>query len=278
MIESHDLVGYQSMGQNHSLQLDYSSQSADASSILNFGWEDVGAELRTYASSPQAKLTDAGNVLLTVQVTYTGKGGTLTGATQYFSIPPSIDDFSVAIQTDLSALPTGYYAYTIAANFAGKDRSTSGAILHVNGADSAFGRGWNMAGLQDLYVDDDGSITLIDGNGAGQHFDRMQLPQFMQSSCAAGTIVEEFSTVDGDASEFVKLDSGLYQRTLRDGSVYTYTPSTVDANGKVVAGKLQTVVDRYGNTTRYDWDPAGHVRRSPTRSVSSPASGTAATR
>jgi hypothetical protein len=52
---------------------------------------------------------------------------------------------SLALQTDLSDLPSGNYSYTINANFAGKDRSSSGSLLHVNGTKSAFGRGWFCA-------------------------------------------------------------------------------------------------------------------------------------
>jgi hypothetical protein len=228
VIETHDLVSYQSMGQTHQLQLKYDSLSADPSPIITFGWDGMRAELEAYAASPQAELTDAGDVLMSVQIVFTGEGGSLEGPLQYYAIPKTADDFSLSVQTDLSALPSGYYAYTIKAHFAGKDRPTSGRLLHVNGTQSAFGRGWGLEGVQSLYVGADGSADLIDGNGDAQHFNRQELPAIDLGSCSPNTVTEQFTTIAGDTSAFVKLANGNYERRLSDGATYTFSAPGVD--------------------------------------------------
>jgi YD repeat-containing protein len=176
VIETHDLVSYQSMGQVQQLHLKYDSLSADPRPIITFGWQGMHSELSAYASQPDAELTSSGDVLMSVQITFTGDGGTLEGPTQYYAIPTSADDFSVGLQSDLSSLPSGYYNYTIHAHFAGKDRPSSGTLLLDNEIQSAFGRGWGLQGVQDLYVDPDGSVDLVDGDGNAQHFGRLEMP------------------------------------------------------------------------------------------------------
>ena len=48
MIETHDLVSYESLGQTQQLHLVYKSTSADVMPIVTFGWNDIGAELHAY--------------------------------------------------------------------------------------------------------------------------------------------------------------------------------------------------------------------------------------
>src|SRR5947207_4092833 len=185
---------------------------------------------------------------MNVQITFNGDGGTLTGPMRYYAIPPSADNFSVSMQTDLSSLPSGSYEYTINAHFAGKDRPTSGRLLHVNGSQSVFGRGWGLEGAQDLYVGPDGSVDLIDGNGNAQHFSRQQLPPIDTSTCTPDEVTERFTTIPGDTSSLVKLGSGVYERRLSDDTTHVYS-----------GGKLQIVRDRYGNKTQYGHDRAGNL-------------------
>ena len=260
VVERHDLVTYQSLGKDQQLSLTYDSITADASPIINFGWEDVGAEIAAYIADPAAELV-GGDALLEARITFTGSGGSLSGPLQYWRIPAGMDDFSVAVQTDLSELASGYYNYTVQATFAGKERSTSGTILHINGKESVFGRGWGIMGLQDLYIDPDGSATIMDGSGDGQHFDRVELPVGTLMDCPppAGTRPEQYVTMNGDDSSFVHRDDGHYQRTMDDGSIYEYSPPTELPDGTKVPGKLIKVTDRYGNETNYAYNAAGHI-------------------
>ena len=48
VIETHDLVPYQSMGQTQQLHLKYDSLSADPRPIVTFGFDNIGSELSAY--------------------------------------------------------------------------------------------------------------------------------------------------------------------------------------------------------------------------------------
>jgi len=165
------------------------------------------------------------------------------------------------MQVDLSSLPTGNYAYTIKAKFAGKERSTDGTLVHTNGIDSAFGRGWGLTGAQELFVAPDGSVTLVDGDGNHQHFDRTNLPPGQSQSCPGAVQDEIYTTLNRDTSTFYRLESGGYQRLMRDGSLYTFSAPSTDPSGRPVSGKLVSVKDKYGNETRYEYDASGRLQK-----------------
>ena len=123
VIETHELVPYFSLGQTQQLQLVYNSTSADVRPILNFGYEGIQAELAAYlANAPADELSPSGHALLQAQVTFTGKGGSYTTPKQYWQVASNATDINVALQADLSSLPSGPYSYTIQVRFLGKDR------------------------------------------------------------------------------------------------------------------------------------------------------------
>ena len=144
---------------------------------------------------------------------------------------------------------------------AGMDTVTNGSIIHVNAIDSAFGRGWGLQGVQDLYVSPDGSVTINDGNGNAQNFERHEMPPVNLSSCVLVAVTERFLSLAGDDSTLVKQANGNYVRRMGDGSVCSYSAPSENAAGDRIPGKLLTVADRYGNTTTYDYDADGKLLR-----------------
>jgi YD repeat-containing protein len=86
-----------------------------------------------------------------------------------------------------------------------------------------------MAGLQELVINNDGSVLLIDG--------------------ASGELLFEEPTVSGDPylspagdfSTLVQLPDGTFQRTMKDQTTYNFN----------LDNKLESMADRNGNTTTY---------------------------
>ncbi|MBI3348492.1 MAG: putative Ig domain-containing protein, partial [Burkholderiales bacterium] len=261
--ETHALASYQSLGQTQQLVLNYDSLAADPRQIINFSFEHLGAELTAYL--PHAKpeeLSDDGKLLMAVQITATGEDGkSVTTATQYWKIAPGQDTITAAMLVDFSSLPSGNVYYTVTAKLAGKDRISNGTRLNTNGQDSAFGRGWSLAGVQQLTVDVDGGVTIADGNGNAQHYNHEETPPIQSSTCVTGT-QDIYRGADDNQVTLKKNAAGEYERTLEDGSVYTYSAPTKDpATGKTLAGHLIKVADRYNNVTRYDYDAKGNLTR-----------------
>jgi YD repeat-containing protein len=269
VVERHDLVTYHALGQPRGVSLTYDSTTADARPIINFGWEGILHELPAYAQDPLANIPLDELPLLEVQITFAGAGGSLTGATHYWRIPAGADNIAAAVQTDLSSLPSGYYNYTIMAKLAGVERQSGGRLLHINSIDSVFGRGWGVKGLQELYEDANGSVTVVDGSGDGQRFERVDLPADLLKECPDPdpTKAEVYRTLPGDNSKLVRtlpgpgVPDGNFLRTMDDGTVFEFSRQKTGPDGKVVPGKLVKVTDRYGNATRYEYDTAGRIQK-----------------
>ncbi|MFT3856663.1 MAG: dockerin type I domain-containing protein [Aquabacterium sp.] len=260
VVETHDLVSWQSMGQTQQLQLVYNSMSADASPILHFGWEGMAAEMQQYLQkAPASELSADGTPLLEVQITFNGEGGSLTTAPQYWKVPLNANDINVAMQADLSSLPSGYYGYTIKAKLFGKERTSTGGLMLDNKSDSVFGRGWTLTGLQELNQSPDGTLQIGDGGGNQAAFDAPPGVDIQDGTCADGLVQKVYTSRDNPANKLEQLSDGTYRRKLDDGTEYLYSTPTVDAQGKHVSGKLLSVKDRYGNLTRYDYDNAGRI-------------------
>src|SRR5207249_840668 len=74
------------------------------------------------------------------------------------------------LQVDLTDQPTGKYDYELTTTFVNDHQfvvapvgRTVGQVLNVNGKDSAFGRGWGLAGLKEVVKNPDGTFQLTDG-------------------------------------------------------------------------------------------------------------------
>ena len=162
-----------------------------------------------------------------------------------------------ALQADATGLATGRYAYsvTLTAVFSGSStqRTYSGNYLVVNRSASThpFGRGWQLAGLDELvsgtggmmWVRSDGSAVWFANNGSGGYL------------AAAG---------DTSFSTLVKHADNSFTLTHKDGTDLNFSStgklsSRVDTNDNTISytyssGLLAEITDPFGRDTRYSSD------------------------
>ena len=247
VIETHDLVTYQSLGGSRGLTLTYDSLRADPRSILHFGYENVersrlapGFEdkLRLLAS-----LTIHGEDFDYEVPGFAGGEYGLQGGEHFWSLTPGSGSVSAALQADLSHLPSGNYPYSLTSGirlfvrnqFNGSSSTTTGKLLHINGIDSAFGSGWSLAGLMELVENEDGSILLIDGDGSELLFE------------APSTKGDGYIAPPGAFSTLEKLQNGTFRLTEKNKTVQLFNENN----------QLVSVTDSDGNVTQYVYDKNG---------------------
>jgi RHS repeat-associated protein len=274
VIETHNLVSYQSMGESRSLTLTYDSLRADPRPIVHFGYNNAPADT---AQKLVAKLTvDTGKFKYQIPG-YSGNQYSLTGGEHFWSMPNNGGTIDAALQVDMSALPSGQYDYTINSGirrftgtiFAGSSTDTKDKLISVNTINSPFGSGWGIAGWQELVENADSSVLLIDGDGSELVFDKSTL---------AGS---GYVSPPGDFSKFEKLTDGTFRRTLKDQTVYSFNTgkrlvSVKEANGNETkyiynsSGELSQIIDVAGLITKFTYangkvsqieDPAGRLTK-----------------
>ena len=271
---------YHSLGRSQSLHLIYNSMSADVWPIITFGWDDIAAEMADYLEhAPEAALSKDGNPVLRAQITFTGPGGTVTGPLYYWQVQRTANAVTAAIQTDLSSLRSGQYSYTLTAYFLGKERVSTGSLLLDNRIDSIFGRGWSLAGVQELdYGGTSGggggngngngapppagdSVQIRDASGQVEVFDRVTDPASLGCDPTSGSTFY-VSRLDG-RTIVEQLPDGSWRRKLQDGTEYEFAPKEDpdDPAPSVFTTfvPLRKVTDRYGNVTEYRYDALGHI-------------------
>ncbi|MEM7602188.1 MAG: cadherin-like domain-containing protein, partial [Verrucomicrobiota bacterium] len=169
VIETHDLVTYQSEGETRGLSFVYDSLRADPSYILNF----------SYGNAPDTDTTKlvADMVIrngdFEFQVPGAPAGFGLDGGAHFWSIPEGGGNIDAAIYASMENFATGQYEYDLTsgllcftgASFTGSTITQTGTFQIVNTMDSPFGAGWGIAGLQELVENGDGSVLLVDGDG-----------------------------------------------------------------------------------------------------------------
>ena len=231
VIESHDLVSYQSQGQAKGLTLVYDSLRADPQPIVHFRYVNA-------ASDPRYRLS-AGIAIErgTFNKSFSRLHDTVAGAfaENYWSIPISGGTVDAALQLDMRNEPSGAFQYTLTSGIlqgggvVGTLAKQLGTIIHVNTIQSPFGAGWGLAGLQHLIENPNGSVLLVDGDGSELIFE----PGYVSPG--------------GDFSLLSKGPDGSFTRTMKDQTVYSFTTQ----------GRLKSIVDRNGNQTVYSYDAAG---------------------
>lgn len=235
VIETHDLVPYQSLGTNRGISLRYDSERADARPILHFGYNNVpnDSNLRL-----MAELTiKRGDFKLEVPGFAGGQFG-LDGGEHFWSIPNGGGKIDAALQADLRTLDSGRYDYDLTTGLMrlnnnqlnGSTATSKGKFLHINTVNSAFGSGWGLAGLQEIVVNADQSVIIIDGDGSELLFEK-------KADNSYDSPVGDFSTLE-------RLNDGTFRRTMTDKTVYTF-------NGENL---LTKVSDRIGNETKYIYE------------------------
>ena len=244
VIESHDLVSYQSQGQSKGLTLVYDSLRADPQPIVHFRYRNAAPDPNHRLSAGVA--IDRGTYYKAFSNLYDTLGGTF--AENFWSIPESGGTIDAALQLDMRNEPSGAFQYTLTSGIlqllspsgwpfsgnGGEDlvgtlAKQLGTIIHVNTIQSPFGAGWGLAGLQHLIENPNGSVLLVDGDGSELIFE----PGYVSPG--------------GDFSVLSKGPDGSFTRTMKDQTVYSFTTQ----------GRLKSIVDRNGNQTVYSYDAAG---------------------
>ncbi|MCA9224966.1 MAG: hypothetical protein KDA47_05115, partial [Planctomycetales bacterium] len=214
VIEMHELVSYYSLGQQRGLTLFYDSQRADPRPIIHFGADNVLAD-------PDQRLVarlqfERGGT--TTEVPGFAGGMGLPGGEHFWAIPDGGGNLQAALQGDLRGQPSGVYRYTLSTGilrlddgqFSGAMSESSGQVVHVNAIDSPFGSGWQLAGVQQLVENPDGSLLFSDGDGANYVFG------------ARPTAGEPYVSPPGDYSTLVKNTDGAFTRTMTDQTLYQF--------------------------------------------------------
>jgi RHS repeat-associated protein len=254
VLESHNLVTYQSLGVSRGLTLTYDSMTADPRPIEHFGFNEVQSDsaVRLVAALTLSR----GNFSFQVPGAPAGAFG-LAGGENVWAIPQfppnptfqnrPVGNLDASEQIDMANMPSGVYHLQIQEGLrrfngqllTGSDVNDSDTIASVNDTASPFGSGWGIAGLQQIVTNPDGSALLIDGSGGSLMFG------------APATAGQPFVDPAGDFSTLVQRPDGTFQRTLPDQTVYSFN----------AAGLLATVTARNGNTTTYTYDGNGNLTR-----------------
>ncbi|MCA9153461.1 MAG: VCBS repeat-containing protein, partial [Planctomycetales bacterium] len=237
--ESHFLVSYQSLGEERGLSLHYNSLRADPRPIFHFDAVNVSEGDVLVASLTVSR----GGLELQVPGFAGGQFG-LQGGEHFWDLPEGVNDVDAALQVDLRDQPTGVYDFNVAFGprrfngqiFAGTASTFTTPMTIINSINSPFGAGWDLAGLQQVIENPDGSVMLIGG----------EVTELMFKPQGAG---QPFDSPAGDFSMFEELSDGSYRRTFTDQTVVLF-----DAGGRIAS-----VTDRNGNQTTYNYDSDGFI-------------------
>jgi YD repeat-containing protein len=166
------------------------------------------------------------------KLTFNGSAGT-TYNYDTTSLSPG-DSLRFALQNDASSLATGYYDYSVDLTFnstlGNSTRTFTGsqAVVNRGGSTNPFGRGWQLAGLEELVVNTNGAL-LVQADGDGLWF---------EGNGSGGYLAAEGDT---SFSSLVKNGNDTYTLTGKQGGVLNFD----------TAGKLTSRVDRNSNTVSY---------------------------
>jgi YD repeat-containing protein len=142
------------------------------------------------------------------------------------------DLVQIAVQGDATGLATGRYSYQIDVTEYFTTPVTTpytGYVNIINNADSAFGAGWSIQGLERLWPVSGGAILEMAGG----------VSMWFEEGSTAGTFVSPA----GDFSTLVQNLDDTYTRTLKNGVTIEF-----DADGRPTA-----IEDRNGNSTTFGY-------------------------
>jgi RHS repeat-associated protein len=262
VMETVDVLSYQSLGVNRNVSLHYDSLQADPRQIIPFGYSNYQA--------------DGNSDRLIAKLTIRRGDFNVEIPTKQWDLPIATSQKAInaGIQVDLSDQPTGVYQYDLLIGtqrasgeiLYGTSSRIKGQLVHVNTVKSQFGSGWGLVGLQELVVNkQDASVLWVDGDG--------RRAVFVPGTTVNG--ITSYSASVGDFSKLEKLADGTYKRTLQDQTVSVFGTN----------GKLQTVTDRNQNLTQYNYsndklseiiDPQGLKTKFTPNEITSPDGRTAA--
>ena len=244
LIETHDLVTYQSQGIARGLTLTYDSLRADPRPIVHFTFDDLNPNQYSVPSAVRliAELDVSRNGITTEVAGFAGGDHGLTGNKNIWRLPLEAGTVDAALQVDLRNQPTGMYDYTLrsgmlgyagARGFIGTLNETTGQVASVNTRRSSLGAGWGISGLLEIVENSDGSVLIINGNGNEHLYPKNANGQYDQPP--------------GEFAILSKLPNGTFRRVSPDKTIEQYGSNK----------KLASLTDRNGNVSRYEYDSNG---------------------
>ncbi len=290
VLKTEDLVSYQSKDQTHTWTLGYNSLQADARPIVHFGYDDIGTNIKdNYLMTGLLTVkTSGGDVVAKGYTSDLGVPGAKVGE-NYWKLPSQGGALQGALQVDMSGQASGVYDYTLETGIkvlcdcntlVGDSTPLYDQLVVINGADSDFGTGWGLTGLQRIYettttihlpnnqTQPEYNALLVDGSGS-----------YIVFKSSDGST---YRATNGDFSVLTK-QNGSFSRITQDGTVYAFNSSnrlisTIDRNGQqtqivydMATKRLLRIVDAAGLTTTFTYgtegkivqitDPAGRVTK-----------------
>lgn len=240
LIETHNLVSYQSQGAERGLSLTYDSLRADPRPIVHMGLTDTTGRggIIPVADGMSRFVAELRMLDVPFEAPYLGNVSELVGLSgeENFWSYTDRTRIDVALQADLTREPSGVYRYRTRTGFLrGQDGFFTGtlqagyaSLISVNSIDSPFGAGWGLGGLQSL-VETKTGVLLIDGDGS---------ELFYQRDSQTGN----YLSPPGDFSKLEK-NFNLFRLTTPDQTVYQFN----------FDHQIQSITDRLGNKTTFNY-------------------------
>jgi RHS repeat-associated protein len=241
--EDENLTTYQSLGVARGVTLHYDSLWADPEPIVHLRYDNVqpspnlrlGARVKVRAGNFEYDLAGSGKPL---------QFGVRAGENFFRAIGPR-GDYEAAIQLFAQALVSAEYVAPVELEltYTNGSAETSTSTIHltdatvVNRRFSPYGSGWDVAGVQQLVRNTDGSVLLVKGDGHQLVFPAPPKPG------------DPYGSPEGDFSTLVQLADGTFRRTLKDQTVDTF-----NVQGLLVAERAPA-----GSETDYAYDASGRL-------------------
>lgn len=229
---AHTSPAYYSLDMPRALTLGFASGTARPTLVIQF---DVahggGAAAMTYKVEVRRA---SNNTLLTL----------LNGQTSaYYTASGGTTRLAAAFDAEANGLPTGGHNVnlTVTTNVAsGSPVSTTlpTRVLVVDRSASPFGPGWWPAGLQQVYPGPTSTSKMVaEGDGSAWYYGP-------NTCCSYITPTGTFAVLTSNST------AGWFRRTYPDGSYVEFNYTT---------GRMTKAVDRFGNTTTYNWNGSGQL-------------------
>ncbi|MDA1049218.1 MAG: hypothetical protein O3C40_01890, partial [Planctomycetota bacterium] len=194
------------------------------------------------------------------------------------------DSLRFALQADASSLATGHYDYAIdltANSMMGSSTRTftgSQDVVNRGGSAQAFGRGWQLAGLDSLVVDTGGALW-VQSSGDALWFEKEGSGGYQAAAgdLTFSTLVKNvdntFTLTDKLGIEAHFSSTGLLiSREDRNGNTMTYTytsglltkitdPFSRDTTFTYTSGQLTSVSDFASRTATLTYDGSGRLTK-----------------
>ncbi|RLD30171.1 MAG: hypothetical protein DRI70_01505, partial [Bacteroidetes bacterium] len=189
-----------------------------------------------------------------------------------------------AIQFNASMIDTGIYNYELDVNcyfpISRRQETVTDQVIIHNERNSSFGAGWTIAGLQRIHEHISGSVMLTEGTATSSIFEPMN----------PLTDPNGFESPPGDFSTLVRLGDGTLERRMKDGMRFRFDSAglmiaNIDRNNNLTAynydatqrltsivdpvnesftltyaaGKISSISDPLGRTTRFQHDSEGNL-------------------